>query len=65
MELKKQRLFVCLVEQAQMDVLERTDAKMYGQKVDLVEIEGDPFSQKVELPRYWVFLAQLRVVLMD
>lgn len=57
-ELEKQQSFECPVEQAQTDVLERTEAEPSGQKVD-------PFSQKVELAGYWVVLAQLWVVLMS
>ena len=48
-----------------MHVVERTEAKPPSQKVDLVDIEIDPFVHKVELVGYWVVLAQLWAFLMD
>lgn len=61
--LEMQQSFECLVQQAQTDVPNKTTVEPSIWKVDLANIEVDPYSQKVELVGYWVVLAPLRVVL--
>jgi len=64
-ELEKQGPSTCPVEQAQRDVLGKTEDGPSGQKVVLVGFGTDLLAQKVELAGCSVVLAQPRVVLAD